>query len=460
MRIAAGGAVLLAIGLVGYLLFVGASVYTVSATFQNASQLVAGNQVRLGGATVGTVNELELADDGQAKVTLEIDDEHTPLDRGTRAVIRQTSLSGIANRYVDLQLPRGATGEEIDDGGALSVDETGSAVELDTLFNTLDEPTRRSLQRFFQGSAEMFRGRGAQAREGFRYLSPALSSSRRLLQEATADTALLERFVVDSARLVTAAAERRDDLAALVGNLNATTRAAGADKAALAEALERLPGFMRLANTTFVNLRGALDDVDPLVTASKPVARQLQDFVPELRGFARDGEPTIRDLSRTVRRSGRANDLVDLLKTFPPLADVAVEEKDRNGARRPGSFPVTADALEKATPIIGFGRPYTADLFGWFDDFSHTGGYDALGGYSRTQVYINLFSLDVPPGSPPELLSPAERLSDFLNVARVRQYKRCPGQGDAPAPDGSNNYTQAEIEAFDCDPSHRGAGNR
>ena len=38
---------------------------------------------------------------------------------------------------------------------------------------------------------------------------------------------MLERFLVDSSQLVTALAERRDDLAGLVGNLNNTTRALG-----------------------------------------------------------------------------------------------------------------------------------------------------------------------------------------------------------------------------------------
>ena len=42
---------------------------------------------------------------------------------------------------------------------------------------------------------------------------------------------MLERFLVDSSKLVTALAERRDDLAGLVGNLNDTTRALGNQKA-------------------------------------------------------------------------------------------------------------------------------------------------------------------------------------------------------------------------------------
>ena len=94
-----------------------------------------------------------------------------------------------------------------------------------------------------------------EANVGFQYLNPALSTSSRLFNELTKDTPLLERFLVDSSQLVTALAERRDDLAGLIGNLNDTTRALGNQKVALAESIGRLPPFMRRANTTFVNLR-------------------------------------------------------------------------------------------------------------------------------------------------------------------------------------------------------------
>ena len=42
---------------------------------------------------------------------------------------------------------------------------------------------------------------------------------------------------------------------------------------ALARALELLPGTLRKANTTFVNLRATLDDLDVLVAESKPATR-------------------------------------------------------------------------------------------------------------------------------------------------------------------------------------------
>ena len=81
-------------------------------------------------------------------------------------------------------------------------------------------------------------------------------------------------------------------------------RALGSQKVALADALERLPDFMRRANTTFVNLRSALDDVDPLVNASKPVAKRLGPFLsqsgPSLPTLSRRS----RDLSLTIRKPG------------------------------------------------------------------------------------------------------------------------------------------------------------
>ena len=217
---------------------------------------------------------------------------------------------------MDLQLPPHSE-NEIPDGGLIDSDNTVTQVDLDELYNTLDEETRRSLQGFFKGSADQWRGRAEQANVGFEYLNPALSTSSRLFDELTKDTPLLERFLVDSSQLVTALAERRDDLAGLIGNLNTTTRALGSQKAALAESIALLPPFMRRANTTFVNLRSTLDEVDPLVDASKPVAKRLQPFLSQARAFAADAEPTVRDLSVTIRRGGQSNDLIDLLALVP-----------------------------------------------------------------------------------------------------------------------------------------------
>jgi phospholipid/cholesterol/gamma-HCH transport system substrate-binding protein len=445
-RVAAVGALIAAVVLVALVLFGGgAGGYKVQARFLNAGQLVKGNPVQVGGVPVGSVKGIRITDDGHAEIELSIDGDHAPLRRGTRAEIRQFSQSGLANRYVDLKLPPD-TDETIPDGGVIGTDSTVTQVDLDELYNTLDPETRRSLQGFFKGSADQWRGREQEANVGFEYLNPALSTSSRLFNELTQDTPLLERFLVDSSKMVTALAERRDDLASLVGNLNETTRALGSQKEALAESIGRLPGFMRRANTTFVDLRSTLDEVDPLVEASKPVAKRLGPFLSQARAFAADAEPTVRDLSLTIRRRGPSNDLINLVHSFPPLADIATATKQRSYApgghdvdvgETRGAFQETADALKGGAGEIGFARPYTTDFLGWFDDFSTTGGgFDALGATARGFI----------------------TMSPFLHKDSLatKQYRRCPGAAEPPAKDGSNVLSEAEREALGCEESHRG----
>jgi phospholipid/cholesterol/gamma-HCH transport system substrate-binding protein len=450
-RVAAVGAVIAAIALVAIILFGGSSAYTVKATFLNAGQLVKGNPVQTGGVAVGSVDKIEITDDAQADITLKIKDEYAPLPEGTQATIRQFSLSGLANRYVDLRFPEGNVESEIDDGGRIGADRTTTAVDIDQLFKTLDPETRKSLQNFFKGSSRQWTGRGNQAARGFEYLNPALSTSRRLFNELTRDTPALERFLVDSSRLVTALAERRDDLAALIGNLNETTRALGTRKAELAQAIGALPPFMRQANTTFVDLRSALDEVDPLVDASKPVARRLEPFLSQARAFAAGAKPTIRDLSKTIRRPGRRNDLIELLRSVPPLADITVEEHPRfpaPGRRRVavgnkrGAFPESVDAFRGGAREIAVARPYTTDLMGWFDDFSTTGGgFDALGATARFHPHFS------------------EHIPVPFNPVRKGQFKRCPGSAEAPADDGSNVLSAEEMAFLQCEESARATGD-
>jgi phospholipid/cholesterol/gamma-HCH transport system substrate-binding protein len=235
---------------------------------------------------------------------------------------------------------------------------------------------------------------------------------------------------------------------------------------------------MRQANTTFVNVRGALTDVNPLVNASKPVAKKLKPFLDQVQPLARDAKPTVAALNAVIARPAADNDLVDLTKTLTPLAHIAVDSAQRNGATRQGSFPESSKALVGSSPIIGQGRPYTPDLFGWFDDFSTTGGYDALGSISRTQTMFNANSPDLggvvtlpngislQPNTPlniqipgaPKL--PVDVTGEVLkNFSRINQFRRCPGGGDVVSPDRSN-VLPADIQSqLGCKESDRAAGD-
>lgn len=449
-RIAAGGAALLVIVLAAIWLL-GSDDYRVSARFEAATALVKGNLVQAGGRKVGTVKDIRLTRDGQAEVELAITDEDLqPLPEGTEAHLRLASLSGQANRYVDLRLPDARPGEAratIADGGVIPTSRTATAVDVDTFFSLFDKDTRAGLRKVIRGNAKLYGGRSQEANDGFEALSPSLVATRRLFAELNRDSALLERFVVSSSRLVTDLADRDDELAQLVDRLATATGAIAREESSLSRAVGQLPPFMRRANTTFANLRATLDDVDPLVAESKPVAPLLRRVLAELRPFARDAEPTVRNLADVVGRPGKDNDLLDVARRIPALHEVAVQTKTRNGEERPGALPQGARSLRGQLPQLSYFRPYAPDLTGWIDDFGHSGAYDANGNFNRSAITVNAFAIvdgQLQP-IPPEL-----RNALFGVVNAIGQNNRCPGSIERgamwkPSPDFECDETQGPV---------------
>jgi phospholipid/cholesterol/gamma-HCH transport system substrate-binding protein len=426
--------------------------YKVTAEFENASQLVEGNEVVVAGTAVGSVEKISLGDNGEALVEFAVNGDYSPLPRGTTATITPFSLSGIANRQVKLTLPpEGQEGEPIPDGGRMDQSETVSAVDLDEIFNTLDERTVNNLKKVIKGFEISYDGVGEQANRGFRYLNPFLSTSRRVFSELTFDERAFERLIVDTSRLSGALAARSPDISLLIHNLNLMMNAIGRQKVALAEAVANLPDFMRQFNTTAVNLRTTLDDLDPLIDASKPVARKLRPFFAELRGATRDLVPTVKDLDAIVLRKGGANDLVELTKLNVPLAKIAIGPVRRNGARRQGAFPESVDSLEGGLPQLAFFRAYTPELLGWFDDFGKSGIYDATGGIGRISTTFNQFTVSPATGLPDILGStPLDPEEQFDNID-TNNLERCPGANERDPGDNSTPFT--DNGTLDCDPS-------
>ena len=99
--------------------------------------------------------DLKLTDDAQAEVDITVDE---PLHEGTTAIVRSTSLSGIANRYISIT-PGPDNAPELDDGATLTADKTTSPVDLDQLFNTLNEPHPDRAQERDQGLGDDLHGR-------------------------------------------------------------------------------------------------------------------------------------------------------------------------------------------------------------------------------------------------------------------------------------------------------------
>src|SRR3954452_20306706 len=460
-RWAALATVALAALIVLYVLLFGAGGgYTVTASFENAAQLVKGNRVDVAGVPVGSVSDISLSDDGQALVKMEISDSaYTPLPEGTHATVRSQSLSGIANRYVDLALPTtNEDGKTISSGGQITQADTTSEVDLDQLFNTLDHPTVSHLQEVIRGFARAYDGVGAKANRGFYYLNPFLSTSRRVFGELNSDQTNLEGLVVDAAGLTSTLDQESPQISSLVANLDGMLGMIGDQQASLASAVSQLPDFMRQFNTTAVNLRAALDDVQPLVNATRPVARKLHPFAKRLRGFARDAVPTVKGLNGIINSPGQNNDLIELTRLQDPLAEIGVGPVDRNGASRPGALPASADSLKDSLTQLSTLRAYSPELTGWFDDFANSGKADAFGGIGRIAVGLNEFSAGIPgvPCGGLDVLpttSGGTGLCSLLNPAQlltslgIKNLNRCPGSNERGLTD--DQLTQGGT--LDCD---------
>ena len=175
---------------------------------------------------------------------------------------------------------------------------------------------------------------------------------------------------------------------------------------------------------------------------------KLRPLFAQLRPFAAGAAPTLRDLSRTIRQPGAANDLVELLQTQPAVDAIANQTADRNGTSRPGAFAALQAASQGSSPQMAYFRPYSVDVAGWFDDFGASGAYDALGSFSRSGLGLNQFTVDPTLNA---LLPVPAALRPLLQSGSVQSGRnnRCPGSNERRAADGSNFYKPTPD--YNCD---------
>jgi phospholipid/cholesterol/gamma-HCH transport system substrate-binding protein len=430
-------ATVLAVAAVALVMFWGGGSYEVHATFDNASQLVTGDQVKVGGVPVGKVSDLALDRNAQARVTLEIDDDAlTPLHRGTRAEVRAVGLASIAGRYVSLT-PGPNNRTKIGDGGQIAADETSSEVDLDTVLNTLDPETLGDLRQVVQGLGSATAGRAKAFNEAMHDLNPALSQTAATTREVVRDQRAFERFLLQSADVVGAVASRSPELERLVPAAGSTLGAIANRTAALDEILHRFPPALREANTTLVNLRGAIGDLRPTVRAARPVAPLLNETLVRLRPVARSGVRVIPPLRRLIDGPGR-EDLLGVIRMMPSLA-----------ARAVPAFGSAVQTTKDALPAVGTIRAYGPDLIGGqVEGYGGAGSiyYDANGHYTRISFQGSGYTLNNQ-GS----LIPQPPSVGGLTGYRTHVDSRCPGAGTTSAPDRSNPWHPPR-DGFPCDP--------
>ncbi len=433
-RVLPVAALALVVLIVAYLAFGGSTGTDYQLVFNEAGQLVRGDQVQVGGVPVGSVKDIVLTHDFKARITIHIDSSLTPLHEGTVAQVRVPSLSSVANRYIALS-PGPNSNPALPAGATLTGNASKEVVDLDTLFNTLNPKTRKGLQGFIQGTGEQFAGAGRDLGRSTEYFPAAIGATDRFFAELVRDQPVFTSFLVETAKAVTTIAARKEQLSDLIENGNKTFQAIGSQQTQLAQGLRELPGTLRQGNRTFTELPSTFSELERLVQASRPTTKPLTLLLERLRPLLDTATPAVHNFNLAISRPGASNDLTDLVRALPLLAQTLST-----------SSPSSVTALKESVPITAFFGPYAPDLAGTLRTFGQAGSYyDANGHYARVSPILPDFKL-----GEKETLTPTTP-AQSLEGLKTGQLRRCPGAATQPAEDHSSPFVDNEL--LSCDPT-------
>lgn len=421
-RILAVGAIGVAVIVLAVLLLTGGNSYTLRLDFQDAGGIVAGNQVMIGPAVVGSVTGLSLTPNGEAQVQISLDSADSPLHVGTVAHMYENSLSGNANRYIALE-PGPTQGPALASGSVIGENDTYSYVSLDQLFNTLDRSTRQGLRNFIQGEAASIEGRAPEANRTFQYFAPALAATSNVTAELTRSEPIFDQLLVQGARALQQLASRSQQLTQLVANGNVATGAIARQSVALERALSLFPSTLTRSTVTFRGLDSTLPALTQLVQKAKPALRRFTPFATDLRSLLNVSIPTLASLDNLIHNPAGTGDLTSLALETPSLAKLAE-----------AAFPRIIKEINDSQLQTNYLRYYAPDVVAALTNLGQIGAYyDANGHYARTQPTFFPFKLNS--SNQLQTRPPSQRYKG-LQLAK----NRCPGGAVQPAPDGSSPW--------------------
>ncbi|MFL5853548.1 MAG: MlaD family protein [Solirubrobacteraceae bacterium] len=278
--------------------------YQLNAEVPNAANLVRGNDVRMGGARIGVVDEITPVNhkDGTAtaKLKLKLQTSVDPLPKNSTVLIRPRSALGL--KYVAItkgNLP--VTGDDnakrngFADGATIPLkNATPQPVEIDEVFNTFDKPTRDASETNLTEFGNALAGRGQDLNDAIA-LAPSLLGNLIPVMNNLSDPATrlnnlfpaLER----AASIVAPAAQTQADLFV---NLD-TTFSALADVARpfIQESISNGPPALNTAIRTLPFQRVFLANTEQLVRDLRPGIRALSRAAPAASEALTVGTPAL-----------------------------------------------------------------------------------------------------------------------------------------------------------------------
>ena len=274
----------------------------VDAIFDNASFLIAGQDVRIAGATVGSVTGVSVTPDNRARIGLEIDPRYGPFRSDADCYIAPQSLIG--ERFIQCT-PGTPRGRELvgRDGRppTIPVTNTHSPVDFDIILDTFRLPVRQRLAIVLDELGSGLAGNGERLNGAIRRAHPALQATNRVLRIVDRDREVLGRLIERSDTVVAELARRRARVGSFIDEAGAVATVAAERRGAVTEGVGRLPETLRETRTALDALRVLADRARPLLgdlSAAATPATRLVRAIPPLALAAR---PTLARLGRTAR---------------------------------------------------------------------------------------------------------------------------------------------------------------
>jgi ABC-type transporter Mla subunit MlaD len=291
------------------------STYDLKARVPNATALVKGNEVRIGGSRVGVVKSVKPVqfENGAvaAELSLSLDKSAEPIPANSTMIIRPKSPLGL--KYLQIvpgDSPRGLkAGETIPLSAARP-----EPVDIDQFFDMFDEKTRTAIQRNNAGFGNGFAGRGPQinaALGALRSLAEHGQPVLRTLVEPSTNFGGFWEALEDLSATVAPVAETQ---ASMFVALDRTFAAfARVSRPFIQETIVKGPPTLEAVTADLPALRPFFRDSGRFFTALKPGAKALGETSPTINAALRAGIPA---LNRSPQFYAQLNPTAEALLDF------------------------------------------------------------------------------------------------------------------------------------------------
>jgi ABC-type transporter Mla subunit MlaD len=310
-----------------------AQTYRVDAVFDSTANLIPGQDVKIAGARVGAVTDIELTEDRKARVEMEIEEGFAPFHADAECTIRPQSLIG--EKFVQCRpgTPDEPALQRGDEAPTVPLERTHSPVDLDLVFAALRRPYSQRLAIIVNELGTGLAGRSDDLNEAIRRANPALQEANELLEILDRDRDSLAALVDQSDEVIAKLAGRSGQVRSFIGRADRVSQTVANRRAELGVAIERMPELLAELEPTAGRLEALASDATPTLRdlrAAAPLAKELvADFDP-VADAARPALVALSETSKTGRRAVKAarpvaDSLQPVAEILPPIVKLGAQ---------------------------------------------------------------------------------------------------------------------------------------